>query len=183
MKRFRPGLTVSILAFVSCLLLSAWLLFSFLAFKTAANDLYAQKGDHARLLLTTFISQLPESLPTYPTGIIAPDSPAAVYIGKLSDDAAFTRLTLLDVNDKVVYTVGRDAAEIYLPFEGKNPLGQGVFVLDGERGIACVAPSSVVTFADGEKDWTTPCDIRTTAADLRSAKPVCSCRWMPRNSA
>ncbi len=141
MKRFRPGLTVSILAFVSCLLLSAWLLFSFLAFKTAANDLYAQKGDHARLLLTTFISQLPESLPTYPTGIIAPDSPAAVYIGKLSDDAAFTRLTLLDVNDKVVYTVGRDAAEIYLPFEGKNPLGQGVFVLDGERGIACVAPA------------------------------------------
>ncbi len=34
----------------------------------------------------------------------------------------------------------------------------------GPSGTVCVAPSSVVTFAEAEKLWTTPCDIRTTAA-------------------
>ena len=34
----------------------------------------------------------------------------------------------------------------------------------GPSGIVCVAPSSVVTFAEAEKFWTTPCDTRTIAA-------------------
>lgn len=56
MSRYRPSLTVSILAFLGLLLMLTWLLFSLLAFKTAANDLYAQKGEHARTLLKAFVS-------------------------------------------------------------------------------------------------------------------------------
>ena len=40
----------------------------------------------------------------------------------------------------------------------------------GPSGTACVAPSSVVTFVEGEKLWTTPCDIRTTAATSESGR-------------
>ena len=77
MARIRPGLTVAILAFLGLLLIITWFLFSLLAFKTAANDLYAQKGEHARTLLNTFVSLLPDSIPTYPEGFIASDSQAA----------------------------------------------------------------------------------------------------------
>lgn len=116
MRPFRISLTVSILAFLSCLLLMAWLLFSLLAFRTAANDLFAQKGDHARMLLASFVSQLPDTLPTYPEGMIPSNSPAAIYAQKLAEEAPFLRLTLLDANDKVIYSVGRTGGDVYQPF-------------------------------------------------------------------
>lgn len=139
MRNIRPGLTISILALLSCLLLLAWLLFSLLAFKTAANDLYSQKGEHARLLLATFINQLPETLPTYPSGIIAPDSPAATYVQKLAADAAFTRLTLLDADGRVIYTAGRDSGDVFQPFAGFSPSAQGSFILPDGSAVAHLA--------------------------------------------
>jgi len=122
---FRLNLTVSILAFLSCLLLLTWLLFSLLAFKTAANDLYSQKAEHARMLLSTFVNQLPDVIPNYPEGMLALNSSAAIYAQKLSEDASFIRLTLLDSNGNPVFSVGRDGVSIFQPFAGQSQLRDG----------------------------------------------------------
>ncbi len=125
MRMFRLNLTVSILAFLSCLLLLTWLLFSLLAFKTAANDLYSQKAEHARMLLSTFVNQLPDVIPNYPEGMLALNSSAAIYAQKLSEEASFIRLTLLGNNGKPVFTVGRDGTSIFQPFAGLSQLRDG----------------------------------------------------------
>lgn len=140
MISYRPSLTASIMAFLCFLLLLTWLLFSLLAFKTAANDLYAQKGEHARTLLAAFISQLPENLPSFPEGIIPPDSPAAVYVQKLSDDAGFTRLTLLDGNGKVIFSAGREGSDIYQPFSALPSLSDQSGLLPDGGGITHITP-------------------------------------------
>ncbi len=142
MRPFRVSLTVSILAFLSCLLLMAWLLFSLLAFRTAANDLFAQKGDHARMLLATFVSQLPDAIPTYPQGMIPSNSPAAIYAQKLAEEPPFLRLTLLDANAKVIYTVGRDSSDVYQPFSVTPEAVRGSFLLPD--GSAIVSLTQVV---------------------------------------
>jgi len=139
MRTLRLSLTSSILAFLSCLLLLTWLLFSLLAFKTAANDLYAQKSEHARMLLATFVSQLPETVPTYPDGMIAINSPAVIYAQKLSEEASFIRLTLLDSNSKPIYTVGREGTEVYLPFTGTSRMREGGSISAGGAAIIRVA--------------------------------------------
>lgn len=140
MPSFRPSLIASILAFLSCLLLMAWLLFSLFAFRSAANDLYAQKGDHARMLLATFISQLPDAIPSYPDGIIQSNSPAGIFAQKLAEDASFIRLTLLDSNGKVIYTAGRDNVDVYSPFSGFAEVTTGNFVLPNGSGFVCISP-------------------------------------------
>lgn len=109
-------LTVVILAFLSGLLLLTWLLFSILAYQTTANDLYSQKADHARMLLKTFTQQLPDDIPTMPVGILPGTSPAALFAENIATDNSFIRLTLLDRNGKAIYSVGKDAADIYQPF-------------------------------------------------------------------
>lgn len=140
MGRFRFSLTVSILAFLSCLLLLTWLLFSVLAFKTAANDLYAQKGEHARMLLATFVSQLPDVIPAYPAGILPMDSPAAVYAQKLSEETSFIRLTLLDANGKPVFTVGKEGDDVYRPFSVAVKQREGSFVAPDGVAVIRVVP-------------------------------------------
>ncbi len=139
MRTFRPSLTVSILAFLSCLLLLTWLLFSLFAFRTAANDLYDQKANHARTLLTAFINQLPDTIPTYPDGLIQPSSSAAFYGQKLAEDNDFIRLTLLDKNGKYIYTSGRDGSNVYSPFSNLPDKGEGRFVLADGTGIGFVS--------------------------------------------
>lgn len=139
MRPFRLNLTVSILAFLSCLLLMAWLLFSLFAFRTAANDLYAQKGEHARMLLATFVSQLPDTIPTYPQEIIPSNSPAVIYAQRLAEEASFMRLTLLDANGKVIYTTGREDSDIYRPFAAQPAVATGNFILPEGAGIASIA--------------------------------------------
>lgn len=140
MRSTRLSLTVSILAFLSGLLLIAWLLFSLFAFRTAANDLYAQKGDHARMLLAAFVSQLPDMIPTYPNGMILSNSPAAIYAQKLAEEGSFVRLTLLDANAKVIYTAGRDNDDIYQPFAGLAEVAKGSFILPSGAGVVCITP-------------------------------------------
>lgn len=135
MFSYRPGLTVSIMAFLCFLLLMTWLMFSLLAYKTAANDLYAQKGEHARTLLSTFVSQLPENLPEFPDGFISPDSSAAIYVNKLSDDPAFTRLTLLDKNGKAIFTAGRESGDPYQLFNQIPVAVEGGVVLADHSGF------------------------------------------------
>jgi len=139
MRRYRLNLTVSILAFLSCLLLLTWLLFSLLAFKTAANDLYAQKGEHARMLLATFTSQLPDAIPAYPNGMLAMNEPAAIYARKLAEETSFIRLTLLDVNSKPIFTAGLDGGDVYLPFAWGGELREGSFVAPDGATVICTA--------------------------------------------
>ncbi len=135
MARYRPSLTVSILAFLGLLLVLTWLLFSLLAFKTAANDLYAQKGEHARTLLKAFVSLLPDSIPTYPEGFIPPDSQASQYIQKLSEESAFSRLTLLDRNGKIIFSAGREGSDLYSPFQGLPKTAEGSYIRPDGSGI------------------------------------------------
>ena len=135
MTGYRPSLTVSILAFLGSLLLLAWLLFSLLAFKTAANDLYAQKGEHARTLLNAFVSLLPETIPTYPEGFITPDSQSSRYIQKLSEESVFSRLTLLDRNGKPIFTAGREESDLYSPFQGLTKTAEGSYLRPDGSGI------------------------------------------------
>jgi len=138
MSQYRPGLTVSIMAFLGLLLMLTWLLFSLLAFKTAANDLYSQKGEHARTLLAAFVSQLPDTVPTYPEGFISPESSASLYVHKLSDNEAFIRLTLLDMNGKPIFSAGREGKDVYLPFIGHAVTAEGSFILPDGSGISQV---------------------------------------------
>ncbi len=135
MTRYRPSLTASILAFLGLLLLLTWLLFSLLAFKTAENDLYAQKGEHARTLLKAFVSLLPDSIPTYPEGIIPPDSQASQYIQKLSEESAFSRLTLLDRNGKPIFSAGQKGSDLYAPFQGLANSTEGGYIRPDGSGI------------------------------------------------
>jgi signal transduction histidine kinase len=138
MRSFRLSLTVSILAFLSCLLLLTWLLFSLLAFKTAANDLYSQKGEHARMLLSTFISQLPEVIPTYPDGMIEINSPAAIYAQKLSEEVPFIRLTVLDANSKPIFSVGKEGSDVYQPFSASSKVREGGIVSADGTIFSCM---------------------------------------------
>ncbi len=135
MTRYRPSLTVSILAFLGLLLVLTWLLFSLLAFKTAANDLYAQKGEHARTLLKAFVSLLPDPVPTYPQGFILPDSLAARYIQKLSEESAFSRLTLLDRNGNTIFSAGREESGLFAPFQGFSKTAEGSHLRSDGSGI------------------------------------------------
>ena len=135
MTRYRPTLTVSILAFLGFLLLLTWLLFSLLAFKTAANDLYAQKGEHARTLLKAFAALLPDSIPTYPEGLIPPDSQASRYIQKLSEESAFSRLTLLDRNGKPIFSAGLEGIDLYSPFQGLSKTAEGSYIRPDGSGV------------------------------------------------
>jgi signal transduction histidine kinase len=152
MRTFRLNLTVSILAFLSCLLLLTWILFSLLAFKTAANDLYAQKGEHARMLLVTFTSQLPDTIPVYPNGMLAMNEPAVIYARKLSEETSFIRLTLLDVNTKPIFSAGQGGGDVYLPFAGSGQFREGSFVAPGGTSVICttrVVRGGVITGSAG----------------------------------
>lgn len=145
MTRYRPSLTVSILAFLGSLLVLTWLLFSFLAFKTAANDLYAQKGEHARTLLKAFVSLLPDLIPNYPEGFIPPDSQASQYIQKLSEESTFSRLSLLDRNGKPIFSAGREG-DAYSPFQGLSKAADGSYIRPDGSGVVHL----ITVVRDGE---------------------------------
>lgn len=132
MRGYRPSLIFSILASLACLLILTWILFSLFALKTAERDLYAQKGEHARMLLASFVNQLPDLLPTFPEGVLPLDSPAAIYGGKLAEERSLERITLLDSGGKVIYTAGRDGVDLYRPFlvSGKR-FDDGLIIPDG----------------------------------------------------
>lgn len=115
MSARRPSLTFCILMSLAGLLVLTWLLFSLFALKTAENDLYAQKSEHGRMLLATFVNQLPDRLPSFPEGMLPLDSPAALYAAKLAEERSLVRLTLVDGNGKVIYTVGKEGSDLHQP--------------------------------------------------------------------
>jgi len=139
-RGYRPSLTFSILTSLACLLILTWILFSLFALKTAERDLYAQKGDHARMLLATFINQLPESLPSFPEGMLLLNTPAATYAGKLAEEQSFERLTLLDANGKVIYTVGQEESDQFRPFVSPGTQSDEGVILPGGGSLARTSP-------------------------------------------
>ena len=62
MKAFRFSLTFSVLSSLACILGLSWILLSLISFKTAEQDLLAQKNEEGRILLSGFISILPDNL-------------------------------------------------------------------------------------------------------------------------
>jgi HAMP domain-containing protein len=122
--------------FSQLLLILAWLLFSLFAFRTAANDLYDLKARHARMLLATFVNQLPESIPVYPEGLISTNSPAALYGLKLAEDISTLRLTLLDANGKYIYSTGREGTVVFRPRVTTS--SGGTFITPDGNCLGCV---------------------------------------------
>lgn len=140
MRGYRLSLTFSILASLACLLVLTWILFSLFALTTAERDLLAQKADHARMLLATFVNQLPETLPTFPEGMLPLDASAAIYAAKLAEEQSFERLTLLDSNGKVIYSVGRDGSDQYQPFAAPAERSDSGVILAGGASLARTSP-------------------------------------------
>lgn len=140
MRRYRPSLTFSILASLACLLVLTWLLFSLFALTTAERDLLAQKADHARMLLATFVNQLPETLPNFPDGMLPLAAPAAIYAEKLAAEQSFERLTLLDTNGKVIYSVGREGSDQFQPFMADAERSDNGVILAAGASLARTAP-------------------------------------------
>ena len=75
----RFSLTFYILSALSCLLVLTWILLSLISFKTAENDLFAQKGEEGRLLLASITELMPRPL-TAPD----PESSAVRFLALLA---------------------------------------------------------------------------------------------------
>ena len=100
MKHFRFSLTFSILSSLACLLVLTWILLSLISFKTAANDLFAQKNEEARLLLAAFAATIP-----VPLRELEEDSPAALFASRLTREKDFDGITVVDGSGKPVFTI------------------------------------------------------------------------------
>jgi two-component system, NtrC family, sensor kinase len=98
MSSLRFSLTFYILSALSCLLVLTWILLSLISFKTAENDLFAQKGEEGRLLLSSIVELLPRPLAAPPPG-----SAAASYLALLSRERSFVGFSLLDGAGQQLY--------------------------------------------------------------------------------
>ena len=105
MKPLRFSLTFSILASLACLLILTWLLLSLISFKTAEQDLLAQKSEEGRILLASFVSILPVSLDK-----IHQESTPAKLAGRFAREPDFNGILVLDVAAKPVYRLADDRA-------------------------------------------------------------------------
>ena len=97
MRRF--SLTFYILSALSALLVLTWILLSLISFKTAENDLFAQKGEEGRLLLATIADLLPR-----PLAAPASDSAAAQYLALLARERSFDGLFVVDRTGKPIFS-------------------------------------------------------------------------------
>jgi len=100
MSSVRFSLTFYILSALSCLLVLTWILLSLISFKTAENDLFAQKGEQGRLLLSSIAELLPR-----PLAAPLPGSAAASYLALLAREKSFVGLAVLDPQGRAVYSV------------------------------------------------------------------------------
>jgi len=100
MKPVRINLTFAILASLACLLGLTWILLSLISFKTAEKDLLTQKNGEGRLLLASFVNLVP-----FPLQPLADASPAGTFAARLSQDASFVGLLVVDPRGGTVYKV------------------------------------------------------------------------------
>src|SRR5512136_401221 len=97
-RPFRFSLTFSILSSLACLLGLTWILLSLISFKTAEQDLLAQKNEEVRVLLGSFISILPENLATLDNG-----TAAGRFTSKLARERDFAGLLVVDSQGRTLY--------------------------------------------------------------------------------
>ncbi|MBJ6727432.1 sensor histidine kinase [Geomesophilobacter sediminis] len=105
MKAFRFSLNFYILSVLSCLLVLTWILLSLISFKTAENDLIAQKGEQARLLLSAAVELLPR-----PLAAPEPGSAAARYLQLLASEKGFAGFSVIDRSGRTVFGTAHSAA-------------------------------------------------------------------------
>ena len=98
MRPFRFSLTFSILASLACLLGLTWILLSLISFKTAEQDLLAQKNEEVRVLLATFTGILPENLTS-----LNEQGAAGRFVAKLARERDFAGLSVVDGQGRTVY--------------------------------------------------------------------------------
>lgn len=130
MKPYRFSLTFAILASLTCLLLLTWFLLSLISFKTAENDLIAQKNEEGRLLLSSFINLLP-SQPIATEGFAT----ARRFAERLAAEKNFAGLVVIDGKGKELYSLkdksGVDAklhGVLEKGLEAHSFSGNGLFV-------------------------------------------------------
>jgi two-component system, NtrC family, sensor kinase len=135
MKAVRFSLTFYILSALSALLLLTWLLLSLISFKTAENDLFAQKGEDGRLLLSSIVALLPT-----PLAPPAPGSAAAEYLAQLSRERGFAGLLVVDREGKALHAV-RDQGGSDPALNATVASGRGSFQLSADgKLVRCYAP-------------------------------------------
>ena len=127
MKPFRFSLTFSILASLASLLGLTWILLSLISFKTAEQDLLAQKSEEVRVLLASIIGVLPEN-PVSLDGM----GPAGRLLSRLSRERDFSGLLLVDSQGATVYVhADGKKADLRLRETLKNGTETSLFSSDG----------------------------------------------------
>jgi len=127
MKTFRFSLTFYILSALSMMLMLTWILLSLISFKTAENDLLAQKGEQGRLLLAGIVELLPR-----PLALPEPGAPAASYLELLRKDKSFGGLLVVDATGHELYAVS-DRVRADAGLQEVMRTGRGFFQLSGDR--------------------------------------------------
>ncbi|HBG04771.1 MAG: two-component sensor histidine kinase [Geobacteraceae bacterium GWC2_58_44] len=119
MRAIRFSLTFYILSALSALLVLTWILLSLISFKTAENELFAQKGEDGRLLLSSVAELLPRPLAAPEAG-----TAAARYLALLSREKSFAGLLVVDGAGRDLYALsdreGADAGVLNL-LKGGRP--------------------------------------------------------------
>lgn len=140
MRHFRPSLTVSIMAFLGCLLLITWLLFSMLAFKTAANDLYAQKGEHAKVLLTAFTSQIPPTIDFSHNTPLNLNTSFNSYTQNLLNESSVVCLAIFKQNGEVIFYKSKNDIKLEHIFSGELSKNNGIHIENNWIYVIYVMP-------------------------------------------
>ncbi len=136
----RSNRIVSVVVLCLCLIAMAWLVVGLINLHGAIHQVSGRAGEHGLRLVNNFISRLPDTIPSYPRGVLPANSPAAVYIQELVDKGEIVRLTLLDANERSVYSVGRATTEVYAPFPKTPPVSNMGFLLEDKSGVGLIAP-------------------------------------------
>lgn len=135
MKAVRFSLTFYILSALSALLVLTWILLSLISFKTAENDLFAQKGEDGRLLLSSIVALMPR-----PLAPPVPESAAAGYLSQLSRERGFSGLLVVDRAGRKVHAL-RDRGESDAALSAALTSGRSSFQLSGDgKLVRCYAP-------------------------------------------
>lgn len=136
----RTSLIVSAMIFITCLFALAWIVIGLSDMQNTSEKICAKEGKRGLTLLNTFISQLPDEIPIYPKGVLPANSPAAVYAQTIVDKGDIYRLTLLDRNERSIFSAGRGSAGVYTPFTKSKPAYNKGFLLEDMSGVAVVVP-------------------------------------------
>lgn len=131
---------VVVLASLLCLAAMVWFVAGLSGLHASLRQACNREGEHGQVLINNFISRLPEQIPSYPRGVLPANSPAALYAQHLVEKGEIVRLTLLDLNERNVFSVGSAASAVYAPFPpGQTMDGRG-FLLEELNSFALAVP-------------------------------------------